>query len=399
MTRTPSPPSASPARAVPAPTLSPRDTACIPPPPSSSSPSATAFTGSRSIPRWASLSCRTNESRCPNAARFTPSTRATTTRGTGTCARTWTRSNRAAGPEREALQRAVHRFARRDFHRTMLHGGICGQPATDANPEGRLRLLTECAPMAFIAEQCGGAASTGRGRVLDQTPTEVHARTPFYVGSKKEVEYLESMLSGEAPARTDSANKAAGSAASGNPASQGDRVGKETLSTWLFRQEQKGHVRRGSRGDCQLHRRRVQENLEPRRHGAHPRSGGSRGLQERVRRRAEEARRHLQRHLRGVHGGHRALGRHRHRGGGRARAWTLSRAITSSASIPSTAPPTSTPPYPRGPSGACISPGTRAWWRRATTRRRRWKSASSPRESRARSSRAPGTCSTPPPPS
>ena len=66
-----------------------------------------------------------------------------------------------------------------DFHRTMLYGGICGQPATDANPEGRLRLLTECAPMAFIAEQCGGAASTGRGRVLDQTPTEVHARTPF----------------------------------------------------------------------------------------------------------------------------------------------------------------------------------------------------------------------------
>ena len=127
-----------------------------------------------------------------------------------------------------------------DFHRTMLYGGICGQPATDANPEGRLRLLTECAPMAFIAEQCGGTASTGRGRLLDQTPTEVHARTPFYVGSKKEVEYLESMLSGEAPARTGSTKKTAGSAASGNPASQGDRVGKETLSTWLFRQEQKG---------------------------------------------------------------------------------------------------------------------------------------------------------------
>ena len=126
----------------------------------------------------------------------------------------------------------------------MLYGGICGQPATTANPEGRLRLLTECAPMAFIAEQCGGAASTGRGRALDQTPEEVHSRTPFYAGSKKEVEYLESVLakSSEAPAKREKkpASALGSSSGSKNASSSGDRVGKETLSTWLFRQEQKG---------------------------------------------------------------------------------------------------------------------------------------------------------------
>ena len=84
-----------------------------------------------------------------------------------------------------------------DFHRTMLYGGICGQPATTRHPDGRLRLLTECAPMAFIAEQCGGKASTGRGRALDETPEETHQRSPFYVGSAKEVEYLEAVLGAE----------------------------------------------------------------------------------------------------------------------------------------------------------------------------------------------------------
>ena len=84
-----------------------------------------------------------------------------------------------------------------DFHRTMLYGGICGQPATTQHPDGRLRLLTECAPMAFIAEQCGGKASTGRGRALDETPEETHQRSPFYVGSAKEVEYLEAVLGAE----------------------------------------------------------------------------------------------------------------------------------------------------------------------------------------------------------
>lgn len=63
-----------------------------------------------------------------------------------------------------------------------------------ANPDGKLRLLYECAPMAFIAEQCGGAGSTGRQRVLDVKPDAVNQRTPFFTGSPKEVEYLESFL-------------------------------------------------------------------------------------------------------------------------------------------------------------------------------------------------------------
>jgi len=54
--------------------------------------------------------------------------------------------------------------------------------------------LYECAPMSFIAEQAGGMGSTGRGRVLDIQPDEVHQRVPFYTGSREEVQYLESFL-------------------------------------------------------------------------------------------------------------------------------------------------------------------------------------------------------------
>ncbi len=54
--------------------------------------------------------------------------------------------------------------------------------------------MYECAPMSFIAEQAGGMGSTGRGRVLDIQPDEVHQRVPFYTGSREEVQYLESFL-------------------------------------------------------------------------------------------------------------------------------------------------------------------------------------------------------------
>lgn len=54
--------------------------------------------------------------------------------------------------------------------------------------------MYECAPMSFIAEQAGGMGSTGRGRVLDIKPDEVHQRVPFYTGSREEVQYLESFL-------------------------------------------------------------------------------------------------------------------------------------------------------------------------------------------------------------
>lgn len=79
-----------------------------------------------------------------------------------------------------------------DFHRTLLYGGIYGYPGDKKNKNGKLRLLYECAPMSFIAEQAGGAGSTGTQRVLDIEPTEVHQRVPLMIGSKKEVEYYES---------------------------------------------------------------------------------------------------------------------------------------------------------------------------------------------------------------
>ncbi|KAG2452526.1 hypothetical protein HYH02_002764 [Chlamydomonas schloesseri] len=79
-----------------------------------------------------------------------------------------------------------------DFHRTLLYGGIYGYPGDAKNKNGKLRLLYECAPMSFIAEQAGGAGSTGTERVLDVNPEKVHQRVPLFIGSKKEVEYLES---------------------------------------------------------------------------------------------------------------------------------------------------------------------------------------------------------------
>jgi fructose-1,6-bisphosphatase I len=74
-----------------------------------------------------------------------------------------------------------------DVHNILINGGIYGYPATRTNPHGKLRLLYECAPMAMIMEQAGGAASTGSGRVLDLKPTEIHQRTPVFLGSVENV--------------------------------------------------------------------------------------------------------------------------------------------------------------------------------------------------------------------
>lgn len=82
-----------------------------------------------------------------------------------------------------------------DFHRNLIKGGIYIYPATSSAPKGKLRLLYECNPLAFIAEQAGGIASTGEERVLEITPTELHQRVPFFVGSKnmvkKAVEFIQ----------------------------------------------------------------------------------------------------------------------------------------------------------------------------------------------------------------
>ncbi|MFN9864479.1 MAG: fructose-bisphosphatase class I, partial [Bacteroidota bacterium] len=75
-----------------------------------------------------------------------------------------------------------------DFHRNMLKGGIYIYPATAKDPNGKLRLMYECNALSFIAEQAGGMASDGKGRVMEIKPKDLHQRTPFYVGSKKMVE-------------------------------------------------------------------------------------------------------------------------------------------------------------------------------------------------------------------
>ncbi len=81
-----------------------------------------------------------------------------------------------------------------DFHRNLLKGGIFIYPETAKSPTGKLRLLYECNPIAFIAERAGGKASNGFQRILDIKPTELHQRVPFYTGSKEMVEKAEEFL-------------------------------------------------------------------------------------------------------------------------------------------------------------------------------------------------------------
>ena len=75
-----------------------------------------------------------------------------------------------------------------DMHRTLIKGGIFMYPGDSSAPKGKLRLQYECNPMAFIMEVAGGMAESGNGPVLDIQPTELHQRTPIFIGSKKMVE-------------------------------------------------------------------------------------------------------------------------------------------------------------------------------------------------------------------
>jgi fructose-1,6-bisphosphatase I len=81
-----------------------------------------------------------------------------------------------------------------DFHRTLLKGGIFLYPPTRHYSGGKLRLLYEANPIAFLAEQAGGKATNGKQDILDITPTGLHQRTPLIVGSQEEVEMLRGML-------------------------------------------------------------------------------------------------------------------------------------------------------------------------------------------------------------
>ncbi len=75
-----------------------------------------------------------------------------------------------------------------DFHRNLIKGGIYIYPTTAKSPNGKLRLLYECNPLAFIAEQAGGIASDGFNRIMDLEIKELHQRTPLFIGSSKMVE-------------------------------------------------------------------------------------------------------------------------------------------------------------------------------------------------------------------
>ena len=81
-----------------------------------------------------------------------------------------------------------------DFHRNLLGGGLFAYPANAKSPRGKLRLLYEANPLAFIVEQAGGAATDGVSRILDIEPTDLHQRTPLYIGSKGDIDIATSML-------------------------------------------------------------------------------------------------------------------------------------------------------------------------------------------------------------
>jgi fructose-1,6-bisphosphatase I len=86
-----------------------------------------------------------------------------------------------------------------DFHRNLLAGGVFYYPADSKDPKapsGKLRLLYEAGPLAFVAEQAGGYASDGRGPILDITPTSLHQRTPLFIGNRDLVGKVEEFIRG-----------------------------------------------------------------------------------------------------------------------------------------------------------------------------------------------------------
>lgn len=85
-----------------------------------------------------------------------------------------------------------------DFHRTLLYGGIFMYPGDSKNPEGKLRLIYEAAPLAYVVEKAGGRASNGFQNILDIKPTNLHQRTPLFIGSEEDVKLAEKFLQGKA---------------------------------------------------------------------------------------------------------------------------------------------------------------------------------------------------------
>lgn len=81
-----------------------------------------------------------------------------------------------------------------DFHRNLLYGGIYMYPGDSRNPNGKLRLMYECNPVAFIAEQAGGRAIDGKQRILDIKPDNLHQRVPIFVGSEEDINMVEKFI-------------------------------------------------------------------------------------------------------------------------------------------------------------------------------------------------------------
>lgn len=86
-----------------------------------------------------------------------------------------------------------------DFHRNLLKGGVFVYPATAKEPNGKLRLLYEAFPLAYLVERAGGSATDGRGRILDRLPTTLHERTPLVIGSTELVDELTATMSLDPP--------------------------------------------------------------------------------------------------------------------------------------------------------------------------------------------------------
>ena len=95
-----------------------------------------------------------------------------------------------------------------DIHRNLIKGGIYMYPTTAASPNGKLRLLYECSPLAFIIEQAGGVASDGLNRILDIEPVELHQRVSIFIGSPKMVRKAEEFMAEFSPVKKIEANRA-----------------------------------------------------------------------------------------------------------------------------------------------------------------------------------------------